>query len=123
MSTQKYTARITSIGELAGEFINEGILVFFSNTAPEELHEHAVVHDCTDPQTEEVKVGDTVSIGGHDFPVLAVGPVANDNLRSLGHLVLKFNGLSEPEMQGDVNVPEGEIPAIAPGSQLTITGA
>ena len=55
-------------------------------------------------------------------PVLAVGTVANENLRNLGHLVLKFNGLSEAEMQGDVNVPEGAIPEIVPGTEIQITG-
>lgn len=122
MSKQKYAARVTSIGELAGEFIAEGILVFFSSTAPEELQEHAVVHDNSDGQTDDVQVGDTIRIGDHRFPVLAVGTVANENLRNLGHLVLKFNGLQEAEMQGDVNVPEEAIPEIAPGTELEIIG-
>tara|TARA_B100000614_G_C14540653_1_gene490125 strand:- start:1091 stop:1462 length:372 start_codon:yes stop_codon:yes gene_type:complete len=122
MSVQKYVARVTSIGELAGEFIAEGILVFFSNTAPEELQEHAVVHDNSNGQSEDVQVGDTIRIGEHRFPVLAVGDVANENLRNLGHLVLKFNGSSEAEMQGDVNVPEEAIPEIVPGTELEIIG-
>lgn len=123
MSVQKYHATVTAIGELAVEFIAEGILVFFSTTAPEELQEHAVVHDNTSGQTDDVQVGDTVVIEGQEFPVLAVGSVANENLRNLGHLVLKFNGSSEAEMQGDVNVPEGAIPEITPGTQIEIRGA
>lgn len=123
MKVQKYVARVTAIGELAGEFIAEGILVFFSNTAPEELQEHAVVHDNSDGQARDVEVGDTIRIGDHSFPVLAVGTVANENLRNLGHLVLKFNGLQEAEMQGDVNVPEEAIPEIAVGTELEIIGA
>lgn len=123
MKVQKYAARVTAIGELAGEFIAEGILVFFSNTAPEELQEHAVVHDNSDGQATDVEVGDTIRIGDHSFPVLAVGTVANENLRNLGHLVLKFNGLQEAEMQGDVNVPQEAIPEIAVGTELEIFGA
>jgi PTS system glucitol/sorbitol-specific IIA component len=122
MKVQKYVARVTAIGELAGEFIAEGILVFFSNTAPEELQEHAVVHDNNDGQAADVQVGDTVKIGDDQFPVLAVGTVANENLRNLGHLVLKFNGLQEAEMQGDVNVPEVAIPEITIGTTLEIIG-
>lgn len=123
MSVQKYYARVTAIGELAGEFIAEGILVFFSNTAPEELQEHAVVHDRAEGQTADVQVGDTVRLGEHRFPVLAVGTVANENLRNLGHLVLKFNGMNEAEMQGDVNVPEVPIPEIGINTELEIIGA
>ena len=123
MSVQKYYARVTAIGELAGEFIAEGILVFFSNTAPEELQEHAVVHDRAEGQTADVQVGDTIRLGEHRFPVLAVGAVANENLRNLGHLVLKFNGMNEAEMQGDVNVPEVPIPEIGINTELEIIGA
>ena len=122
MSVQKYYARVTAIGELAGEFIAEGILVFFSNTAPEELQEHAVVHDRAEGQTADVQVGDTIRLGEHRFPVLAVGTVANENLRNLGHLVLKFNGMNEAEMQGDVNVPEVPIPEIGINTELEIIG-
>lgn len=122
MNKRKYYARVTAIGELATEFIAEGILVFFASTAPEELQEAAVVHDRTDPQTEDVQVGDTVRIGSESFPVLAVGAVANENLRNLGHLVLKFNGLQEPEMQGDVNLPETSVPEIVIGTDLEILG-
>lgn len=122
MDKQKYYARVIAIGEFAVEFIAEGIVVFFASNAPEELQEHAVVHDRTDPQTEDVQVGDTIRIGSETFPVLAVGTVANENLRNLGHLVLKFNGLKEPEMQGDVNLPEKAIPEISIGTELEITG-
>jgi PTS system glucitol/sorbitol-specific IIA component len=122
MTVQKYFARVTSLGELAVEFIKEGVLVFFASNAPEELQDAAVVHDCTTPQTVDVQVGDTVRIGDHSFPVLAVGSVANENMRNLGHLVLKFNGLTEPEMQGDVNVPAVAIPEIVPGTELEING-
>jgi PTS system glucitol/sorbitol-specific IIA component len=122
MSKQKYHARVTAIGEIADEFIAEGVIVFFAATAPEELQEVALVHDQTDPQTEDVQAGDTIRLGDKTYPVLAVGPVANENLRSLGHLVLKFNGLEEPEMQGDVNLPNETIPEISVGIELEILG-
>ncbi|MCG8479234.1 MAG: PTS glucitol/sorbitol transporter subunit IIA [Spirochaetales bacterium] len=122
MSTQKYSARVTAVGEYAAEFIAEGVLVFFSETAPDELQEHAIVHDRTAPQTTDIGPADVVRIGASRFPILAVGSVANENLRNLGHLVLKFNGSDEAEMQGDVNVPEEAIPDIVPGTEIEITG-
>lgn len=118
---ETYRATITAVGEFAGEFIDEGILVFFANSVPEELHEHALVHDQSGEQAEDVQVGDTIHLDGHTFPVLAVGEVANENLRNLGHLVLKFNGLEEPEMRGDVNVPAVPVPSLVVGSVLRIT--
>lgn len=118
----KYSAKIVSVGELAQEFIAEGVMVFFATNAPEELQETAFVHDCTDEPTAPVVPGDQVVLDGKSFQVLAVGDVANENLKNLGHLVLKFNGLTEPEMRGDVNLPEGVVPAIGPGSLMEIIG-
>jgi sorbitol-specific phosphotransferase system component IIA len=37
--------------------------------------------------------------------------------------VLKFNGLEEPEMEGDVCLPEVELPEVKPGSVLEIQGS
>jgi glucitol/sorbitol PTS system EIIA component len=121
MAARKFFATVTSIGEFAVEFMEEGVLVFFGQNAPEELQEHAVVHDSAHSLTEDVVVGDTVRIGENHWKVLAVGNVANDNLRNLGHLVLKFNGLEEPEMRGDINVAEAKIPPIDPGIEVEIT--
>lgn len=116
----KYHATIQSVGELAGEFIAEGILVFFATTAPEELQETALVHDCTDKPAAPVEPGDRVRLDHHAYRVLAVGTVANANLENLGHLVLKFNGLTEPEMEGDVTLAALPVPDLGPGSTLTI---
>jgi PTS system glucitol/sorbitol-specific IIA component len=119
----KYRAEIQSVGELAQEFVDEGILVFFATTAPEELQDTAFVHSTTEKPASPVVVGDQVSINGTAFPVLAVGPVANENLANLGHLVLKFNGLKEAEMPGDINLPEQPVPQLGPGSVVEISGA
>ncbi len=117
---RKFFAHVTGIGDFAQEFIDEGVLVFFADSAPEELQEHAVVHDDEAPLHDDVAVGDKIRIGSVKLPILAVGKVANENFRNLGHLVLKFNGLSEPEMDGDVCVPEVVAPDIKPGMELEV---
>lgn len=58
------------------------------------------------------------SLGQHRYPVTAVGSVAEDNLRELGHVTLRFDGLNEAEFPGTVHVA-GPVPDdIAPGSVL-----
>jgi len=123
MTQVKYETTVIGTGELLQEFVNEGILVFFGKEAPEELLETAVVIEHKTEPTADVIPGDIIELGSHSFPVLAVGPVANDNLRNLGHLVIKFNGLEEPEMKGDVCVPEGSIPALTQGTTIRITSS
>ncbi len=119
--TLKYQTTVTSVGPMAVEFAAEGILVFFGTNAPEELHDFAILHEHT-PNEEDVALGDTLEIGGVEFTVTGVGDVANDNLRNLGHLVVKFNGLAETELPGEVSVTEGTPPAIEPGMLIRIKG-
>jgi PTS system glucitol/sorbitol-specific IIA component len=115
----KYNVTVTSIGEMAAEFAAEGIFVFFGPNAPEELHEFAIITDEA-PLEAPVEAGDIVRFGEQEYPVLCVGPVANENLSGLGHLVVKFNGLTEPELPGDVSLPSVEAPSVGVGMQITI---
>ncbi len=115
----KYETTVTAVGPMAVEFAAEGILVFFGTDAPEELHEFAILHEHT-PNEEDVAPGDTLEIGGVEFAVTGVGDVANDNLRNLGHLVVKFNGLAETELPGEVSVTPGDAPTIEPGTHIRI---
>lgn len=115
-----YETTVTGVGELASEFAAEGILVFFGADAPEELHEFAILTDHSGPPSQPVLAGDELEVAGSRFPVLCVGPVANDNIANLGHLVVKFNGLTEPELPGDVSLPAVEAPTIEPGTVIRI---
>jgi len=44
----------------------------------------------------------------------------SENLLNLGHLDLKANGLTEPEMPGDVNVEAVSLPAVQVGDRLVV---
>jgi PTS system glucitol/sorbitol-specific IIA component len=117
--TVKYELTVTEIGPLVSEFVAEGILVFFEEGAPEELAEFSIIHD-HGPLQSPVEPGDTILIGDEPFNVLAVGEVANDNLKNLGHLIVKMNGLTEPEMPGDVCVDNKPVPDIKIGTVVKI---
>lgn len=116
----KYKAQFTQIGPLVSEFLAHNILVLFGSTAPDELREFAVIHD-GENLIEPIAVGDTVSFNDESFKVLAVGEVANTNLKNLGHLVLKCNGQTEPEMPGDVCLDDKPLPLIEVGTILIVS--
>ena len=118
--TVLYKSTVTEIGELVPSFVAEGILVFFGESAPEELRTFCIIHK-VEHQEGQVKEGDTVTIDGQGFEVLAVGSVANDNLYNLGHLNLKANGNIVADLPGDVCIAQVELPEIKIGSQLEIT--
>ena len=117
----KYEARLTAIGPLVAEFTQAGIWVLFREGAPEEVAEFALLHD---GQTLHAPVapGDQLWLGADVFQILAVGEVANTNLGNLGHLVLKFNGQTAPELPGDVCVEARPLPEVPVGLTLKIVG-
>ncbi|MFN8499174.1 MAG: PTS glucitol/sorbitol transporter subunit IIA [Anaerolineae bacterium] len=122
MSATKYEAQITAIGPLVDEFRDSGILVLFREGAPEELAEFSILHDGQELRAP-VAPGDEIVLGDARFRVLAVGDVASANLASLGHLVMKFNDQTAPEMPGDVCLEARPIPPVAVGMSLKILGA
>lgn len=120
-ATVRYDSVVTGVGEEARAFFSEGIVVLFGDDAPEELHEIAIVHAPT-VTDGGIRPGDRIVLGDHTLHVTAVGPVANDNLVSLGHLVVKRNGRTTHSQPGDVCCDEGEIPHVDPGDVFRIEG-
>jgi glucitol/sorbitol PTS system EIIA component len=114
-----YESHVTAVGELAEEFFAAGILVLFGDGAPEELAEFAVIHQPNSVQGA-VEVGDDIDVDGVVLHVTAVGAVANENLRNLGHLSLKRNGESIAALQGDVCCDQGPMQAMRVGTTIRI---
>jgi PTS system glucitol/sorbitol-specific IIA component len=121
-STQiRYATTVTRIGEQVAEFINSGIIIFFAEGAPEELHFFSVLHQ-PEVTTGGLCPGDVVRIGDRDLRVTAVGDVANENMVNLGHIDLKANGADQAPLAGDLCVEEGALPEIQPGTRMVIEG-
>jgi PTS system glucitol/sorbitol-specific IIA component len=118
----RYSTVVTAVGSLVPDFVAQGVLVWFAEGAPEELHEFSVLHRPT-VTVGGVVPGDEVRLDGTVLRVLAVGDVANENLVALGHLDLKASGDSEPPLPGDVCTERLPLPPIRPGSTLTIVAA
>ena len=115
-----YRSTILACGDLAKEFFAEDVMVFFGKNTPDELCEYSVIHEHAQEPTQAIQTGDIITINKQQLKVLAVGDVANDNFKSVGHLVIKFNGSDTVEMAGDVNVACGAVPIPEAGSAFTI---
>lgn len=114
----KYSLKITTIGSRAGDYLSRNIVVLFGEEASEELKQHALVHDHGELSAPIVP-GDILNVGERRIEVRAVGNVVNDNLAELGHCVLKFNGGSQPDLEGDICLDAHYLPHLRPGSVLT----
>jgi PTS system glucitol/sorbitol-specific IIA component len=117
----RYETTVTAVGEQVAEFIDHGMLIWFAEGAPEELHFFSVLHRPTNT-TGGVRPGDTVRIDDRAFRVTAVGEVANDNMVNLGHMDLKANGDTEPPLPGDICLEKLPLPEPRPGTTLVIEG-
>ncbi|HLT57501.1 MAG: PTS glucitol/sorbitol transporter subunit IIA [Limnochordales bacterium] len=113
---------VTQVGEEVPAFAQAGMLVLFGENAPPELAAISLVHR-TEVWNGPCAVGDILRLDGQPFRITAVGELANDHLRELGHVVIRFNGQHQPELQGDVCVEARPIPSLAPGAVLTIEAA
>ncbi len=122
MSSLVYSTTVTAVGELVADFREQGVLVFFGESAPIELHEFSILHK-PDVETRAPLPGDLIRLSNEEFTVLAVGSVASDNLLNLGHLDLKANGLPEAELPGDVNVEVRDLPTVKVGDRLEVYSA
>lgn len=117
----KLRSTVVAIGDSVEEFRAARVLVFFNVGAPEELAEFSVLHEPT-INLATVARGDSLRLGAETFAVLAVGEVANQNLANLGHLVVKADGRTEPEMLGDVCVEARDLPRLVVGDPIEILG-
>jgi PTS system glucitol/sorbitol-specific IIA component len=117
----RYATTVTAVGEQVAEFVSSGLLIWFAEGAPEELHFFSVLHRPT-VITGGVRPGDLVRIDDQEFRVTAVGEVANDNMVNLGHMDLKANGASEAPLPGDICLEELPLPEPRPGTALVIEG-
>ncbi len=109
-----YQTTITRIGQSAKEALGEQMLITFREGAPADIEEFCFIH-CHGELTGALQPGARCELGQHCYPVTAVGSVAEQNLRELGHITLRFDGLREAEFPGTVHVA-GPVPDdIAPG--------
>jgi glucitol/sorbitol PTS system EIIA component len=123
--TTIYLTEITEIGPEVPEFIEGGYLILFQAGAPPELAEMSVLHEPEPPRDEPPEAGDILAIGDKELRITAVGEKAWNNVRELGHVVFKFNGLDETELPGEIYVEEtdGLSELVQPGARLEIKEA
>ena len=117
----RYATTVTAVGEQVAEFVTQGLLIWFAEGAPEELHFFTVLHRPT-VTTGGLRPGDLVRIDDKAFRITAVGDVANANMVNLGHMDLKANGADEAPLPGDICLEELPLPEPRPGTTLVIEG-
>lgn len=114
-----YENTIKSVGPMAEEFLSEKMLILFGEGAPNELKDYCFVIDVVE-LNEEIQTGHVLYINNEKFVITSVGDVVCQNLSSLGHITLKFDGSTIPHLPGTLHLEQKEIPKIRVGTKLKI---
>ncbi len=116
-----YKTTITSIGPIAREMLEAKMLIIFNNNAPEELGEMCYFHT-VDELKKDIEPGDLVYLGDIPYTVTAVGSVANQTMRTMGHCTLCFNGADVTQISGQIELEaKGVEPNLSVGDKIRIT--
>lgn len=119
MTKVVYKTVITKLGESVNEFLEQGMLITFKDNAPAELAEFCILHSENDLR-EDIQTGDKLKIGERSFNVTAVGNAVNQNLSSMGHITLRFDGAEEAELPGTLALENKEIGELKVGDVIQV---
>jgi PTS system glucitol/sorbitol-specific IIA component len=86
-----YQTTITRIGQSAAGCAERPDADHLREGAPADIEEFCFIH-CHGELNGELKAGSQLELGEARYAVTAVGDVAEQNLRELGHITLRFDG-------------------------------
>lgn len=116
-----YTTHVVEVGPEAEIFRAENMFILFGSEAPDNLRSYCYIIDRVDVEGD-ITPGQKLVIDGYQYPITAVGSVAQKNLQSLGHISVVFNGATSADLDGTIYVEPLEMPTITVGSQIAIQG-
>jgi|SRR5690625_323808 len=119
MSNTIYFTTITEIGSSVNDMLEEGMLIIFKDNVPEELAQYCVLHS-ENELYDNIRIGDVLKINNYSYKVTSIGDAVNENLKSLGHITIRFDGAEKSELPGTLSVENKEIKGLQVGNKLSI---
>ncbi len=124
MAKKYYSTKIVGVGGEVAKFTSlvKMLVIFDDSMVLPELRDFSVLHS-GNKLTDIIKPGDILQIADNKFKILRVGNEVNNNIRSLGHIVIKFNDDKEELLEGSLHVEDKPIPKIRIGDEISILEA
>lgn len=116
---QKYSTKVNKIGPEVEAFLDDKMLILFGDNAPEELAEFCLTIHVNEVEGEIIP-GDTLQIGENTYKITAVGNAVKQNLSSLGHITLKFDGSTTAELPGTLYLEDSELQPVEVDTEIKI---
>jgi PTS system glucitol/sorbitol-specific IIA component len=123
MGSTYYESTVLRAGQEAAEMAEGGVLILYAEPIPDALEEVSVVHAPTAPPSAPMRPGDLLTLDEGSARLIAVGERADENLRSLGHMVVYLNPEADtPLLPGAVHAT-GSVSMPAAGARLRLAAA
>ena len=124
MSKNFYETKIVGVGGDVPKFLSaiKMLVLFDDSMVLPELREFSVLHS-GNRLTGVIKPGDILKIADSEFKIIKVGGEVHSNIRTLGHIIIKFDGGEGDLMEGSIHVEDKPIPKIQIGDQIVINEA
>ena len=121
MAKKYYSTKIVGIGGEVSKFTSlvKMLVIFDDSMVLPELRDFSVLHS-GNKLTDVIKQGDILKIADSEFKILSVGNEVNNNIKSLGHIVIKFNDDREDLLEGSIHVEDKPIPKFRIGDEIAI---
>lgn len=118
--TDLYQNKIVNRGSMAKAFLEEKMIILFGSGAPPELEDYCYIINIV-PVNGEIKPGQSLYVNDERYLITAVGNSVKQNLSNLGHISIRFNGLTEAELPGTLYVENKTLPELSIGTELKIS--
>jgi glucitol/sorbitol PTS system EIIA component len=117
-----YESTVLRAGDEAEIMIEGGVVILYADPIPDALESVSVVHNPGRGPDREIRVGDVFVLGEHRVEVTAVGDRADENLRTLGHIVVYVNPEDGSSLLPGAVHGRGTLAVPAPGAVLSLQG-
>ena len=118
-----YESTVLRSGDEAEVMIDGGVVILYADPIPDALESVSVVHDPARGPDREIRVGDVFAIGEHRVELTAVGERADENLRTLGHIVVYLNPAEGTSLLPGAVHGVGTMGVPASGAVLSLRGS
>ncbi|TNC29471.1 PTS glucitol/sorbitol transporter subunit IIA [Amycolatopsis alkalitolerans] len=120
--TVYYESTILRSGAEAQDMVDGGVVILYADPIPDALEEVSVVHAPVAMPGRDVRVGDIFRIGEAEIELIAVGERADENLRTLGHIVVYLNPDDGTTLLPGAVHGRGSVSLPASGARLSLSG-
>jgi PTS system glucitol/sorbitol-specific IIA component len=117
-----YESTVLRSGEEAELMIEGGVVILYADPIPDALESVSVVHNPARGPDRSIQVGDVFVLGENRVELTAVGDRADENLRTLGHIVVYLNPSDDTALLPGAVHGTGAVAVPTAGAVLALEG-